>query len=188
MNRPAGVCINLGSGHWKLDGWVNVDLDGDSRPDVLADLSAPLPFRDGVARLVHTEDFIDQLELDGARRLLGECHRVLRPGGVLRVLTPDLQRLAKLYLEDPGELARLWNEHVGIPLSLGTPAEIFNLGMRFAGHTFLYDADSLARLLDECGFEPRRVAYNDSPEPDLRGIDLRSPEMSVSLYFEGVRR
>ena len=55
--------INLGSGHWKLEGWVNVDIDPDSEPDVLADLSEPLPFEDGVAAFMHTEDFIDRVQL-----------------------------------------------------------------------------------------------------------------------------
>ena len=44
------VKINLGSGHWKLEGWVNVDIDAPSEPDVLADLGAGLPFADGSAR------------------------------------------------------------------------------------------------------------------------------------------
>jgi hypothetical protein len=43
------VRINLGSGHWKFEGWVNVDLDAGSAPEVCADLSAGLPFQTGVA-------------------------------------------------------------------------------------------------------------------------------------------
>ena len=81
--------INLGSGHWKLPGWINVDIDTQSLPQVCANLAAGLPFSDGVADLMHSEDFIDQLELDGARSFLGECHRILKPGGVIRILTPD---------------------------------------------------------------------------------------------------
>jgi predicted SAM-dependent methyltransferase len=182
------VRINLGSGHWKLDGWVNVDLDVASLPDVAADLARPLPFRDGAAALMHTEDFIDQLTLAGARAFLGECRRVLRPGGVLRVLTPDLAELARLYREDPERLEWLWNTHVGVPTRTGTAGEIFNLGLRFAGHTFVYDGETLAMLLGECGFEPRRVAFSESEVPALRGIDLRSPDNAVSMYWEGVRR
>jgi predicted SAM-dependent methyltransferase len=177
--------INLGSGHWKLDGWVNVDLDADSHPDVLADLSGPLPFADGVAAFVHTEDFLDQLDLPRARRFIAECHRVLVPGGVLRILTPDVEQLARMYLERPAELLALWRANVPVPLELDTAAEVLNLGMRFAGHTFLYDAETLARLLAECGFQPQRCEFNRSAFPELCGIDLRSPENAISLYFEG---
>ena len=36
------VKINLGSGHWKLDDWVNVDIDRESQPDVCANLATGL--------------------------------------------------------------------------------------------------------------------------------------------------
>lgn len=183
----AGVNINLGSGHYKLDGWINVDLDAASRPDVLADLSAPLPFRDGVAALVHTEDFIDQLDLDKAGAFLRECHRVLQPGGVLRVLTPDLRQVAQLYLEDPGRLLALWNRFVGLPLALETAGEVLNQATRMSGRQFLFDLETLAVLARRCGFDPRPAAFNESDEPALRGIDLRSPDTALSCYVDCYR-
>jgi len=176
--------INLGSGHYKLTGWINVDIDLESRPDVLTDLSCDLPFRDHSANFMHTEDFIDQLELEGARRFLRECHRILRPGGVIRVLTPDVEQLCAMYIKQPNDLKALWRDHVGVPLDYGTAAEIVNVGMRFAGHTFLYDAETFQLLARDSGFEPRRVAFNESEFSELRGLDLRSPETAISLYFD----
>ena len=179
--------INLGSGHWKFEGWVNVDIDHESEPDIVADLAARLPFADEAARLMHTEDFIDQLELHKAAEFLNECHRVLAPGGVLRILTPDMEKLAYLYLNDPDRLQELWKNFVGVPLSLDTPGEIFNIGMRFAGHTFLYDAETFQALASRCGFEARRVEYQKSEITELCGLDLRSPDNAVSLYFDCYR-
>lgn len=179
--------INLGSGHWKIEGWVNVDIDHESEPDVVADLADVLPFANGVARLMHTEDFIDQLELDKAEAFLRECHRILAPGGVLRVLTPDMRKLAHLYLNDPARLEELWKKFVRVPLSLETPGEIFNISMRFAGHTFLYDRETFQALATRCGFDARRVKYQQSAEPELQGLDLRSPDEAVSMYFDCYR-
>jgi len=181
------VKINLGSGHWKLDDWVNVDIDRDSQPDVCANLAGGLPFADGVASLMHTEDFIDQLELEQAGEFMRECHRILCPGGVLRVLTPDMRMLAQLYLNDPEKLQTMWKSFVGVPLSFGTAGEIFNIGMRFAGHTFLYDEETFTALAYQCGFDARSVEYQQSDIPELRGLDLRSPENALSLYFDCYR-
>ena len=182
------VKINLGSGHWKLEDWVNVDIDAGSQPDVCADLAGGLPFTSGVAKLMHTEDFIDQLQLENAAAFLSECHRILAPGGVLRVLTPDMRKLAQLYLDDPEQLRTLWNRFVGVPLSVDTAGEVFNLGMRFAGHTFLYDEETFKALASRCGFDARRVEYRQSEVPELRGLDLRSPENAISLYFDCYRQ
>ncbi len=181
------VSINLGSGHWKLEGWVNVDLDLDSEPQVCADLSGGLPFADGSADLMHTEDFIDQLTIEGARQFLCECHRILRPGGVLRVLTPDLAELARRYIEDAEGLVALWKTYVGVGLETGSAGEVFNLGMRFAGHTFIYDGETFTRLCQQCGFDARRQSFNQSDISELRGLDLRGPENSVSMYFDCYR-
>ena len=176
--------INVGSGHWKLKGWVNVDLDFDSHPDVCVNLAAGLPFRDASADFIHSEDFIDQLDLAHAARFLHECHRVLKPNGVIRVLTPDAEQLARMYLHEPEALKSLWRNHVGVPLVYGTAAEILNTGMRFAGHTFLYDAETFSRLAADCGFRAEQVSFQQSAFSTLRGHDLRSPENAISLYHD----
>ncbi len=184
MSGESIVGINLGSGHWKLEGWVNVDIDSESRPDVLADLSAGLPFQNESASFMHTEDFIDQLRIEDAAAFLRECHRILKPGGVIRILTPDVEKLCRMYINEPEALKKLWRDHVGVPLRFGTAAEIVNVGMRFAGHTFLYDRETFDALAGSCGFESRQVAYQQSEMPELRGLDLRSPETAISLYFD----
>ena len=187
QSMAGGIKINLGSGHWKLEGWVNVDIDLESQPDVCSNLSGGLPFTDGVAALMHCEDFIDQLTLEHAAEFLRECHRILVPGGVLRVLTPDMRKLAHMYLNDPQRLKTMWNDFVGVPLALETAGEIFNTGMRFAGHTFLYDAETFTALCSQCGFDARRVEYQQSDVPGLRGLDLRSPDNAISMYFDCYR-
>jgi hypothetical protein len=82
----------------------------------------------------------------------------------------------------------MWTRFVGVPLSLDTPGEIFNIGMRFAGHTFLYDDETFTALTARCGFDARRVEYQQSEIPELRGLDLRSPENAISMYFDCYRQ
>jgi predicted SAM-dependent methyltransferase len=178
------VKINFGAGDFKLDGWINVDLNPDHRPTLIADLSQALPFRDSCADYIHSEDFIDQLELDLACRFFLECYRLLKPKGVMRILTPDLFRFAKLYVDRDQQLATLWKKYVRLPLQVDTLGEIFNRGMRLGGHTFLYDHETLVKVLGRCGFRAERVNYRQSRESALRGLDRRSPDTAVSMYFD----
>lgn len=177
--------LNLGSGPGKLDGWVNVDMAAAERPDVVADLTRPLPFATQSADYIHSEDFIYVLEPDQAHDFLCECRRVLKPQGVLRLLTPDLQRFARAYLHDPDWLVRIWNQFVGLPLKTESACEVFNLGMRLASR-FQYDQPTLTRIAAACGLRAYTVAFGQSAHASLCNIDLRRPEDTVSMYLECV--
>jgi SAM-dependent methyltransferase len=83
----APVVLDLGCGGYKqYPTNVGVDRRPSSAVGVRADLTAPLPFADAAADrifLVHVlEHLVDYLPL------VDECHRVLKPGGVLHVLSP----------------------------------------------------------------------------------------------------
>ena len=47
----------------------------------------------------------------------------------MRILTPDLARLARMYLEEPARLVRFWMSTIHVPLPHGTAADVMNLGM-----------------------------------------------------------
>ncbi|QBQ53516.1 class I SAM-dependent methyltransferase [Nitrosococcus wardiae] len=180
------VKINFGCGQEKLEGWINVDLDASYRPEVVADLSANMPFQTACAGLMYSEDFIVQLDLDSAYLFLRECHRVLKPGGIIRLLTPDLEKLTRAYLYEPEWLVATWKQFVGIPLKTQSACEVFNLGIRLAGQ-FHYDRKTLTGILNECGFHAKEVNYRQSEAPELRGLDLRRPDESISMYFDCYR-
>jgi SAM-dependent methyltransferase len=63
------------------------------------DLRLGIPFPDGHFDAVYHAHLLEHLAPAEAARLLAECRRVLRPGGVLRVVVPDLEAIARLYLE-----------------------------------------------------------------------------------------
>ena len=181
------IKLNFGAGPYPIAGWINVDLDLRFRPQVVADLRKHLPFTAACADFIHTEDFIAQLDPDQLRAFLVECRRILKPEGAMRVLTPDLARLARMYLEEPERLVDIWNRFVGVPLMTGTACEVFNLGMQLAGR-FQYDAGTFASIASVAGFDTSFAKYNESRFLELRELDLRRPDEAVSMYLECIPR
>jgi len=178
------IAISFGSGGILLPGWIHVDWTLDFRPDVRADCGNPLPFADGVADFLQSESFLETLSMMQAEVFIGECHRILRPAGVMRLVTVDLRRLVELYLRNDQLLLELWETEVGLPLRRRTLGEVVNEGMRRCEHQFVYDETTLRALIEPRGFAVSRVEYNQSEHAKLRGVDQRRPDNSLSMYFE----
>ena len=91
--------LNVGCGKCVHSAWTNIDLVA-ATPEVRAhDLRKGLPYDDGVFDGVYHSHVLEHLTPDAAKDLLSQCHRVLRVGGILRVVVPDLEGIAKGYLE-----------------------------------------------------------------------------------------
>ena len=95
---PPRPLLNLGCGGRRHPDWTNVDLV-PAGPDVLAcDIRRPLPFAAGSFQGVYAAHVLEHLEPLEARRVVAEIHRLLAPGGVVRIVVPDLEGIARAYL------------------------------------------------------------------------------------------
>jgi predicted SAM-dependent methyltransferase len=105
--------VNLGCGNTFHPDWDNFDLvptDG-VRP---LNLLAPLPFAAESARACYSSHVLEHISRSYAPKFLAEIFRVLMPGGVVRIVVPDLEQITRLYLreleaavqEAPGAVAR----------------------------------------------------------------------------------
>ena len=91
--------LNVGCGRRFHTDWVNVDLMPTDDTVQACDISSGLPFEDGQFDAVYHSHVLEHLKPDAGRALLVECLRVLKPGGVVRVVVPDLEQIASLYLQ-----------------------------------------------------------------------------------------
>lgn len=176
--------LHIGSGGHHIRGWFNLDVDPTPPVDVVADVSRSLPLRSRSIHLIHSEDVLEHLDREAGRELLRECHRVLKPAGVMRLLTPDLQLLVeRVYLQRDNrhlEWCKTFLEASG-------PCEALNMHLRMNGeHRFVYDRELLTRVLEETGFTVRRASFNSSPVPELRYLDLR--DFGLNLFVECTKR
>ena len=70
----------------------------DVDPEIVAwDLRRGIPFADDTFDVVYHSHFLEHLERHAATIFLAECYRVLRPGGTIRIVVPDLQLLVSAY-------------------------------------------------------------------------------------------
>ena len=98
--------LNVGCGGSFHPDWINLDSTPAS-PQVRAhDIATGLPFPDGHFDAVYASHVLEHFEPEGGMRLLRECRRVLRTEGVVRIVVPDLEAIAKAYLESLEAAAR----------------------------------------------------------------------------------
>lgn len=94
-----GKYLNLGCGTRFHPAWTNVDIVPLDSSVIRHNLLQPLPFAADSFDAVYHSHVLEHLSLEDAPRLLRECHRVLQPGGVIRIAVPNLESIARLYLQ-----------------------------------------------------------------------------------------
>ena len=100
MSTPLkSACLNLGCGSRVHPDWTNVDVYVSAPGVIACDLQNGIPFPDASFDVVYHSHVLEHLPATTAPEMIRECIRVLRPGGVLRVVVPDLESIARLYLE-----------------------------------------------------------------------------------------
>ncbi len=92
--------LNLGCGRRYHSAWTNLDLESDDLEVISHDITQGIPFETASFDAVYHSHVLEHLNPAEGRQLIQECYRVLAPGGVLRVVVPDLERIARLYLEN----------------------------------------------------------------------------------------
>ena len=183
--------VHFGAGPKRIEGWLNADLISG---DVYVDLERRLPFPDGSMAYAFGEHVIGSLSESAGVFLLGELNRVLRPGGVLRVTTPDLRKLIALYEDESPvvgrtEYLRYLDGETG--KEHATPCQAFNDAVRLWGIRYTYDEEDLAAKLADAGFvDVERVEPGDSRHEHLRGLERHGEpwvNRAEALTMEAVR-
>jgi len=118
--------------------------------------------------------------------VLAEINRILKKGGLLRILTPDLKKIANAYTDNDQEFFnKAVQEDESIRLDLGIGGMFMNfivspgqdtvlvdrsLSNFIAGyaHLYCYDYEMLSLILNDCGFTSRQAEFCDSVDPEMK--------------------
>jgi predicted SAM-dependent methyltransferase len=167
--------LHIGCGGHHLQGWINID----NYPAPLAiDLNWGLPFVAGSVRFVYLAHLLEHLFYPKQTHwLLDEIHRVLAPGGIVRIVVPDIEQCLRAYVDDNEPYFSARREHwTSIPDDATRLEHFLNYAgagpdpaMLFEHHKFGFDFETLRRCLERCGFiHVRRCDFQKSPHEALR--------------------
>jgi predicted SAM-dependent methyltransferase len=156
LRTMRGILVNVGCGPFVLPGFVNVDLFRHASEVVPWDCRWSLPFSDGAAKGIRAEHFFEHLEArEEAPAFLTDCHRVLEPGGVIRIIVPDVGRMLHAYCRGPTDLSGFRDLAVPDPFpdDLPTRMDVVNHAFhQWHEHRWGYDAEALIHRLETAGF------------------------------------
>ena len=90
--------LNIGCGHRFHRDWVNIDVDPASPEVIKADIINGIPYPDNHFDVVYHSNVLEHLPAHLGKKMIQECYRVLKPGGLLRINVPDMEKLSREYL------------------------------------------------------------------------------------------
>lgn len=145
------------------------------------DITRGLPFEDGSVSAVYASHVLEHLSHEDFYAALEETHRMLRPGGVFRLIVPDLAGRAQRYLDghargDGAAAERFMRETL-----LGRQSRPKSLKARAKAlfgnevHLWMWDEPSMRAALSAVGFGDIRLCkIGDADDPAFRSVERRN--------------
>ncbi|MEO5891103.1 MAG: methyltransferase domain-containing protein [Ferruginibacter sp.] len=218
------IKLNLGCGSVRPESWINTDSSLNAnlqkipligkiitRPFnkvvyeggnmVYMNLNKRWKYSDNTVDIVYASHLFEHLSLSAARLFLAESYRCLKPGGVIRLVVPDLYKICKKYISDYESGIKddttefiMWaiNMHregqYGSDIGLIKKTILEGQGYPHQ-HKFMYDEKSLGKKMAENGFTGiRSLSYGVSEYiPQIKDVE-GTQESYLSVYLEALKK
>lgn len=154
--------IQLGGGSHKLKGYLNIDVFPPA--DFIWDVREGLPFEDSCSDFIFFEHFLEHIDYPAsAKKIIGECFRVLKMGGKIVIGVPDSEKMITNYFyRNNGfyeKLIKNWYSKRNFLTDINTYIDLLNYHFRdqdndekYNPHFWAYDYEKLQSVLKEKGF------------------------------------
>ncbi len=134
--------LNLGCGTTHLKDCINVDVNEALKPDMCFDLTKDWPLDSECADKIYFFHTIEHIRKIHHKWILSECHRVLKPEGVIIISFPEFLRVAENWINNVGGMRDFWE------------ATIYGRQVHESDfHVSLMDSRDFATLMVERGFK-----------------------------------
>lgn len=210
--------LNLGCGSVRPSGWINTDSSLNAnlqRIPVLKklvtsffktvqynssnfrymNLNSRWKYAAGSVSTVYASHLFEHLTIKAADLMLRESYRCLKPGGVIRIVVPDLYKIAKRYVTEFENGNKDASEYAMWAINMHREGQYKNLNVfkrvffEWQGyphqHKFMYDEFSLSKKLEQVGFtDLKLMEYGKSHYlPNIQDVE-GDRESYLSVYLE----
>lgn len=138
-----------------------------------------LPFHDKSVDVIYASHLIAYFDRHEIMHVLSEWKRVIRPGGILRLATPDYFKMSKMYLESKIRLDDIHGPLYGR----------MEMNDKIIYHKTVYDYPTIVRILGLCGFiNVKRYDHNETEHAlfdDHSAAYLKGELISLNVEANG---
>ena len=168
--------LHVGCGSNVLDGWLNADYSPTTPAVIYLDATKTFPFGSDTFNYIFSEHMIEHISYGDGLFMLREALRVLKPGGKIRISTPNLAFLIGLYNEKKTDLQERyikWSSEAFIGNdSFCKDTFVINNYFYSWGHKFIYDESLLRSTLEKAGFvNVKNFPLQQSESAPLRNLE-----------------
>ena len=153
--------LNLGCGDRFHPSWTNINFTSTGAGVIAHDLKQGIPYPDNFFDVVYHSHVLEHLNKKEAEIFIRECDRVLRPQGILRVVVPDLEQIAKMYLyslEKASNGSEEWEQNYEWMLLEMYDQTVRNFsGGEMANYLFQENIPNLEFVNYRCGVEATKL-------------------------------
>ena len=149
-----------------------------------ADAANKLPLKNETVSILYSSHMLEHLDRIEADNFLREAFRVLKPGGIVRIVVPDIKIQVEEYLASGDSDAFVAKTLLSVsrPRMFSQRLKLLLVGARH--HQWMYDGKSLSGLLNQHGFVSAEImpaGKTNIPEYEPLDINERAEE---SVYVE----
>ena len=160
------VKLNLGSEFRYLEGYINIDCNSQTKPDICCRIEE-LKYDDNSVDEIYAAHILEHLDWKGANKMFQKFHNWLKKEGKLYIVVPDLESIARIIIKEGmgGNVGSwLFGRH-----DISEPQ----------GHRWGYTVESLEKALIDVGFRMRGLF---TPEGGDDSFYQAEEKLSLSLW------
>ena len=220
MENKDLIKLNLGCGEVRPNGWINTDsslnaniqkipiigkkmaklfnpVEYESTNFIYMNLNKKWKYKDNSIDIVYASHLFEHLSMKSAKLFLHEAYRTLKPGGVIRIVIPDLYQICTKYINEYNTDSYKGNSTDFIMWAINMHREgqypnqsfLRKLILEWQGyphqHKYMYDSKSLSKLIEINQFKNILILKYGQSEyiKDIKDVEGKA-ESYMSVYLE----